>query len=394
MVKRGIKYLFLISFVFLILFIIPNVSGQVLNDSLLNCYGGEDTIDIISGNDLTLSGAVINTTIFNVGSGSFSFNGVNDFAISDNNLTVFGGRNRTISTWIFRLNDIEESGNSLSIGTPSAGRKFSLQPNASGFSSNLIFDSGGGGNQVNSGLNVPQGIWENWILTTNKTSSGTATEVSLYRNGTFITSSVLTLNTDEAQLCLGGDGAACVDNNFHGNVDETAIWDRILTQAEITSLFNSGNGLTCSDLTSDLDNPVVDSTAINGVNFTEGNTVQINVTCSDAQLETIEVFNNETGLFISVDSIVFSPTVSSGTFIHNSTAVIGVIGHLFECSDLTGNSINSSILTYTGTAVIIPTAAVVFSTGLDRLVNLGGAIALLFILGGLFGFFKNKGFGK
>lgn len=30
--------------------------------------------------------------------------------------------------------------------------------------------------------------------------------------------------------------------NFHGAIDGLSIWDKILTQSEITQLYNSGNG--------------------------------------------------------------------------------------------------------------------------------------------------------
>ena len=39
--------------------------------------------------------------------------------------------------------------------------------------------------------------------------------------------------------------------NFDGIIDEVGIWSKVLTHAEITSLYNSGNGLAYSSFTSD-----------------------------------------------------------------------------------------------------------------------------------------------
>jgi hypothetical protein len=38
-------------------------------------------------------------------------------------------------------------------------------------------------------------------------------------------------------------------DKFEGNIAEMSIWERVLTDAEITTLYNSGNGVRLADAT-------------------------------------------------------------------------------------------------------------------------------------------------
>ena len=49
---------------------------------------------------------------------------------------------------------------------------------------------------------------------------------------------------------LSSDGTTS-GYNFDGIIDEVGIWSKVLTQIEVTSLYNSGNGLAYSSFTSD-----------------------------------------------------------------------------------------------------------------------------------------------
>lgn len=130
------------------------------------------------------------------------------------------------------------------------------------------------------------------------------------------------------------------------------------------------------ELNIDFSSPTITSTSISGINFTEGEAVQINASCSDSFLTSIEAFNNETGSFISVNSVTFSPPQTFGVLVVDETAIVGTIGHLFECSDSVGNSINSSILIYTGSAIIAPPQP---ALPLQGVVEIVGMMVLIFL---------------
>jgi len=58
------------------------------------------------------------------------------------------------------------------------------------------------------------------------------------------TSTPSSFNDFDYPLIIGGRNLrGVIEVNFNGNLDEFGIWNRILTESEITTLYNSGNGL-------------------------------------------------------------------------------------------------------------------------------------------------------
>lgn len=52
------------------------------------------------------------------------------------------------------------------------------------------------------------------------------------------------VQTDAAESLLFGAYGAADATKYDGKIDEVGIWDKILSQAEVTELYNGGNGLT------------------------------------------------------------------------------------------------------------------------------------------------------
>ncbi len=162
------------------------------------------------------------------------------------------------------------------------------------------------------------------------------------------------------------------------DVIDTSVLGSDVYNMDITCVNGVNTDTELLEFTLDLTVPIIDSTAQSDDNFTETETVQLNVTCSDDRLETIEAFNNESGTFASIGTLTFSPTVTTGTFIFNDTVVLGVTGTLFECSDSLGNSANSSILTYTGNAIIPETPSARIDRFVVILLSAGVSMFLIF----------------
>ena len=57
-----------------------------------------------------------------------------------------------------------------------------------------------------------------------------------------------TANNAQRTMRIGDDGGG--DGNHYGLLDEMSIWSRVLTSAEITSLYNTGSGKEVTELTS------------------------------------------------------------------------------------------------------------------------------------------------
>ena len=82
-----------------------------------------------------------------------------------------------------------------------------------------------------------------WHMLMVKYDDATGTVSASIDNGTVATSTGHNLTNTSNQtnyFTMGADGAT--NGSWNGDIDETSIWNRILTTAEITTIYNSGNG--------------------------------------------------------------------------------------------------------------------------------------------------------
>lgn len=90
------------------------------------------------------------------------------------------------------------------------------------------------------------GEWDMFTISYN--GNGFTSGVNIYINsiiqGKTITSDDLSSNTVPLKnLWLGSSSAWTESNRLYGVLDEVGIWNRILTQQEVTELYNNGNAL-------------------------------------------------------------------------------------------------------------------------------------------------------
>jgi hypothetical protein len=88
------------------------------------------------------------------------------------------------------------------------------------------------------------GAWHHIVLTYDYVTSGTSV-MKMYVDGSLegtTSNAVGPLTNSTAAFYIGARGGYS-DNYFNGLIDEVGYWSRTLTQAEVTSLYNSGNGL-------------------------------------------------------------------------------------------------------------------------------------------------------
>jgi len=92
-------------------------------------------------------------------------------------------------------------------------------------------------------------------LTTDKyyhyVATWNSSSITLWLNGTHIgtTAHTLTIQTNAQPLWFGGSQRSSETYvNWTGNIDEIGIWNRTLTNQEISDLFNDGNALTPTDV--------------------------------------------------------------------------------------------------------------------------------------------------
>ncbi len=88
--------------------------------------------------------------------------------------------------------------------------------------------------------NYPVGTWVHFVTVVNTTN------ITYYHNGTLINAIPRTIleNTGEAFNMSFGQAGEIAANRFDGQIDEAGIWNRSLTAAEVTQLYNGGAAIT------------------------------------------------------------------------------------------------------------------------------------------------------
>ncbi len=195
----------------------------------------------VSGNNNngSVSGATLTTDRFGNENSAYSFNGLNSkITILDS--PIFKFKQITINAWV-----APENNNAMSIIGKS---RYSNAQNEQ-FQLYINWQSAGtlGIAVKPNPCNIP-GVWErgsgiatfstnNWQMITGVYDGFT---LKTYFNGTLVSNTITTLR--ELQYCASGDitiGSWWNNSfNFKGKIDDLSIYDRGLTQAEITALYN------------------------------------------------------------------------------------------------------------------------------------------------------------
>lgn len=95
-----------------------------------------------------------------------------------------------------------------------------------------------GSTEFSSTQALSTGSWQHLVVTVDKTNS----EIKFYYNNSNVNtiSSTPSLSTNSALFQIGeGYGNA----DWIGDIDEVGLWNRVLSPDEVSSLYNSGNGL-------------------------------------------------------------------------------------------------------------------------------------------------------
>lgn len=189
---------------------------------------------------------------------SMAFDGINDVVRVDE--TQLTG-NSSVSLW-FKTSAVTSSSNfdqllggGIGVGTTNAGYFQYLS-----ISSNKIVNYGGGaiGYFELASTAVNDGAWHNLILTYDPTTAGGASRGTLkaYLDGT-LTSTTDTngysINWTSSTLrTIGNYGTTNTNRPFDGTIDEVAAWNVILTQDQVSSIYNATEVVAGVSKTADL----------------------------------------------------------------------------------------------------------------------------------------------
>lgn len=209
-------------------------------------FNGNANDQSVNGNNGAVNGATLTTDRFGNSNSAYSFNGISDYITIPNSTSLSNMTGITISAW-FNINQWDVINNQgwfpiISKTNSSSYGKYRLGANTSiagepSFYSNLDTSE----SDITQSNLYSLNQWNQIVITI---SNGNST-ISL--NGVQVFNGVTTVpgwNTiDNLPLLIGKDIPGLVDY-ANGKIDDIGIWNRPLTQQEITSMYN---GVTYSD---------------------------------------------------------------------------------------------------------------------------------------------------
>ncbi len=303
-------------------------------------FNGNANDESGNGNNGTVNGATLTTDRNGVANKAYSFDGGNDFiSVSHNQALNLPGNNNSFSfsLWIKPNQTNQQELNILSKGSGTGmnsndvyilsvynqdkiGLELANFPNASWTYSNdpIIFDE-----------------WNNIVVV----YENNLNVAQFYFNGLYVSQQqypfIPSSNGDNQSLFFGKQGYNCNCNFMNGLLDDIGIWNRALTQQEITALYNSCQGTT---ITSQPSNSTVtvgssaqfSANALTGSSFQwQSNPLDIgwqnvnnNSTYSGATTNTLTVANTS----ISNHNQPFRAIVNTGGCIDTSDVAQIIIG--------------------------------------------------------------------
>ena len=179
-----------------------------------------------NGNNGTVNGATLTTDRLGNVNAAYSFDGIDDYISFNTSNLPYANSDRTISIWFLKQNNNSVwSHTALAYGSASQSNAIMISVG----NNNLLTVQGWaddiGTNQSSSNM------WENILFTI---SSGVG---NIYYNGNLLTTQVISNWNTIQSVFYCGTRCDLSNSFFYGNIDDIGIWNRALTQQEITDLY-------------------------------------------------------------------------------------------------------------------------------------------------------------
>ena len=222
--------------------------GIVVNplwDGLHGYWNADDNPNDSKGtyNGVLTNGATYGTGIINDG---FSFDGVNDFVDMGDVLDFDGSTPFSISLWVY-LSSVSGVQMLISKQSQAASKVgYSIFLSAGRFNFLLANYRTTNNILVNAVTTVPAiNTWYNVVVTydgsKNATGGGVIFSINSVNEVNINENNLTGSTSNSTSFNIGARDSTIYYTN--GNIDEVGIWNRVLTSAEITELYNGGEGL-------------------------------------------------------------------------------------------------------------------------------------------------------
>ena len=234
--------------VILLVLISINVSAQVPSyvptSGLVGYWPFNGNANDVSGNgnNGTVNGSILTNDRFGKPSAAYSFDGSNDY-IQTNCQAIPAGGSRTVSFWAKTIGNTvypnQDNMNVLCYGGIGDGRNFEVALNHG--CEGLSLD-------INAGVRTKSAVvndddWNFYSIVYDNTNGSNFNSVVYYKNSIEIMSACspgtsTPINTSNDNPIVLGAYWNHLSRFFQGKLDDIGIWNRALTQQEITGLYN------------------------------------------------------------------------------------------------------------------------------------------------------------
>ena len=200
-----------------------------------------------NGNHGTVNGATLTTDRFGNQDGAYRFSLAGN-RITTQSLGISGNNQRSVSVWVSQ--ELSNTGNNqwvfFSYGGGGSGNGFGINI----FPSNIPNQANRIGVDIQGSYVVynpmiSQNIWHHVVCTYSPVWGNYVTNCKIYLDGNLLTSVAglyfpnTLLNTLISSPVLFGNPNSNLEEQFRGKLDDIGFWNRVLTQQEITNLYNS-----------------------------------------------------------------------------------------------------------------------------------------------------------
>lgn len=219
------------------------VPSYVPTCGLVGYWSFSGNANDVSGNSLngTNSGAVLTTDRFDNANSAYSFNGSNQkIIVADNDLLSYINSTFSYSYWLnIDSNTSDGSSPFCKYGiTDDFEYGTFIRTNTGTIDFSALNLEGSCGVQGCSNSNLIYNNWHNFVFVSNGSNGS-----KLYMDGNLIDSqpysSSCNMDNGVGNLYFGMGGGWNQQYYYKGLLDDIGVWNRVLTQVEITSLYNS-----------------------------------------------------------------------------------------------------------------------------------------------------------
>ena len=227
--------------------VVCQVPGYVPTNGLVGWWPFGGDANDYSGNNHngTVNGATLTTDRFGSVNCAYSFNGSSNF-ISTNYPGILGNKSRAVSFWAKTTNSVSPMA-AVSWGDnqfyPNTGKKFGCEFNYA--YSGLTIDGADCAITYSAPSNFANNQWHHYVFQMD--SSALLNQVKIYMDGVLAsvvkenfrgTSTMSTVNGFNVHF---GKMVYSLPYYFQGQLDDIAIWNRVLSPAEILSIYSGGS---------------------------------------------------------------------------------------------------------------------------------------------------------